>query len=362
MGFFKAIKNAFVDAGHQVGNIAGTVKALPVQEFDGINAIESAVKSSITDDVFDVVDGRLTVGGRNIDDAEFIYKSGNVNEALDLLGSPRVDANTANTFSQTVARKYPEPTINRNNAVIDADRPNLNRLGGDDQEILADLNTGGNSATDALNRIDSASNTPGTFWETLWTRAKRVGQVTLLVGGITVGALALSDLIKTVNAVNNGCYLSTYQGNGVITRRVVGYTCGEGGGYGDQVYIDEGHTVANHPAETVIGKPTCQGGEKDCTDYCDPQQMRQDIADYLAKNLPENQYIFCKKQSFSDSIVDIATGIGSGVGDIIGGTVGGLFGSFGIVFWLILAIAAVILIIVLIAKFAPSRPAGGGGD
>lgn len=354
MGIFKLIKRVFRQT-DDIDSIRSAVKAAPIGEFEGIQSIQRSIVNSI-DDASIVRDGdNLLVGGRNIEDVSFDYYKGDINTALRDLGAEPVSNATANTFSQTVTRKYPQPTINRNNLSIDAERPNLSRLAQEDQNLLNQINNGGAGATNAFTTIDRAANVEGTFWNKLWTRSRTIGKISLLVGGITVAGLALSDIIKTVNAVNNGCYLSTYRGNGVVTQRILGYTCGSAGVYGDQVYTDNGLTPALHPASSVITTPLCSNNEKDCMNYCDPEQMNIEIKKYMDEFVGDNIYVFCKHQTFSDSIVDIGNGIGSGIGDIIGGTLGGFFGSFGTIFWIILIIAALILAVVLVTKFVPSR-------
>lgn len=347
LSIFKNSKN--------IDNVVDGVRALPVEEFDGLESIRNTVTANIGPDSFAVDDlNRLTsVDGTPLSQLSTIYKSGVLNEVFDSFNLPRVSPQVENSFTTVASGKYPQRTILEYNNEIQTGLGDLGRLPAEDREIINALDTADNAA--ALSAIDSQAQVPGSFWNRFDGSVRTVTRLVLIGGGLTIGGLALSAIINQSNAINNGCFLAQKTGGRTDIKRIINYTCGTLGIAGDNAYLKSNNTPANHPAESVIPTPTCQSNEANCQAYCNNNDYTYPAVYDALNALPANLYVFCNRQTFGETIVDIGNQIGGGIGGIVGGTIGGIFSGFGSFFVILLVVLVVIAGIVLAVKFIPNK-------
>lgn len=347
LGIFQGSRN--------IDDVVDGIRVLPVEDFDGLESIRNTVTSNIGADSFAVDNlNRLTsVDGTPLAELSTVYKSGILNNVFDSLNLPRVSVEVENTFTSIASAKYPQRSILNYDEGIQAGLGDLNRLSTEDRGIINALDDADN--TPALAAIDTQAQVPGTFWNRFDGSVRSVTKLALIGGGLTIGGLTLSAIISQSNAINNGCFLAEKQGGRTNVRRILHYTCGQEGTTGDNIYLNNGNVAANHPAEAVIPTPVCQMNEQNCQAYCNNTNYTYPEVYNALNSLPENLFVFCNRQTFGETIVDIGNQIGGGIGGIVGGTIGGLFSGFGNFFTIILIILVVVAGIILAVKFIPNK-------
>lgn len=354
MTIFSKALNAF-RTGTSAENIPSVIKNLPVDDFD-VPTLKPIISKSISKDAFQEIGGKLFFkDGTSVVSGDFIWRAGDIQGVFRKLSidTNQLDNNIVTTFRRVTNDKYPQSDIANNlNSIID-DTPNLNRLPDVDKNIIRDLD-GGINLDAAFKTIDQRSLLPDNFWSNMWTVAKRGGKIAVIGGTITVGALLLSDIIKSVHAINSGCMLATKLTNTTQVQRILRYTCGERGIEGDNVYLQAGNTPAEHPAKDIISN-ACRNDEPNgCETYCDPETVSDEIQEVFESMSP-SLYVMCKDSSYSETIVGIGIGIGTGVGGLINGAFEGFFGSFGIWLIIILIVFAVIIGGVFLLRIIPKN-------
>lgn len=347
LGIFQGSRN--------IDDVVDGIRVLPLDDFDGLESIRNTVTSNIGPDSFavDSLDRLTSVDGTPLAQLSTVYKSGILNDVFDSLNLPRVPTGVENTFANIASTKYPHRSILNYNEGIQAGLGELDRLPIEDRALISSLDDADNA--DALSAIDSQAQVPGSFWNRFDGSVRTVTRLALIGGGLTIGGLALSAIISQSNAINNGCFLAEKQGGRTNVKRILNYTCGQEGTTGDNIYLTSGNVAANHPAEGVIPKPVCQMGEQNCQAYCNNTNYTYPDVYNALNSLPENLFVFCNRQTFGETIVDIGNQIGGGIGGIVGGTIGGLFSGFGSFFTILLIILVVVAGIILAVKLIPNK-------
>lgn len=338
-----------------IDDVVDGIRVLPLDDFDGLESIRNTVTSNIGPDSFaiDNLDRLTSIDGTPLAQLSTVYKSGLLNDVFDSLNLPRVPTGVENTFTTIASTKYPQRSILNYNSGIQAGLGDLSRLPTEDRAIISALDDADNAP--ALSAVDSQAQVPGTFWNRFDGQVRTVTRLALIGGGLTLAGLTLSAIISQSNAINNGCFLAEKQGGRTNVKRILNYTCGQEGTTGDNIYLTNGNVAANHPAESVIPKPVCQMDEQNCQAYCNNTNYTYPEVYSALNSLPENLFVFCNRQTFGETIVDIGNQIGSGIGGVVGGTIGGLFSGFGGFFTIILIILLVVGGIILAVKLIPNK-------
>lgn len=187
----------------------------------------------------------------------------------------------------------------------------------------------------------------------LWTKAKKVGTITLTTGAVVAVGFVASEFIKDAIALNSGCFLTIKSDGKANWRRVIGYTCGDA--YGDQLWLSKKLPTSNHPLAQYIKTNQCDG-ITGCDTYCNTEKFDSALASHIAE-IPATQTLVCKVATISDILSDVSKDLGTSLGNIAGGVTGGVVGgisnSLGInlsFLWIIVGIVILVIIGIVLFK------------
>lgn len=150
---------------------------------------------------------------------------------------------------------------------------------------------------------------------------------TVTGAAITVAAgMLIADLIKEGIAKSTGCFIYERADSKTVNcYRVLGYTCGESGKLGDELWIKSNLPTKKHFFSEIFDSQTCPENKK-CK-YCD----MEDLSKYPGvdvEEIPANQSIFCHTASMMEILDDMLEQTGRAIGSFFGSVAKGLFGEF----------------------------------